>query len=395
MRSRRSERDWCSWRRATRFAARTACLSVCGALLMPRPAAADPAPASTAAASGPATEAVAAPVATEVGRARAAYVAGTDLVRAARWAEALTSFEISWKLLPHPATAYNIAFCERALGHYTRARKMFAKALADNATHGGTELPEDTAAAATSYLEEVQRFLSSVDVVVEPRDVPVALSVDGRPLEVGASDGTKIVLVAGTAEPGPAQALPAAAFTLVLDAGTHVFVVSAPGRTDTARTASFLPGSDSLRLTAGAPTPTPQRPEERPALIPNPPPAPDSSTEPEAAPRRRSHTAAFIVLGAGAAGVAAGAVLGGLAISKKADLDGRCPGGHCPPEAQSDYDATGRLADGATVAFAVGGAALGAGTLLLLWPSGSASTSTPSVEARLGPMGISVRGSFE
>src|SRR5512143_2083153 len=73
-------------------------------------------------------------------QARTEFVRGTDFVNHAQWAEALAAFERSAKLKPHAVATYNIAACERALGHYTRARQALRDALAQNDAAQRTQL---------------------------------------------------------------------------------------------------------------------------------------------------------------------------------------------------------------------------------------------------------------
>ena len=76
----------------------------------------------------------------------------------------------------------------------------------------------------------------------------------------------------------------------------------------------------------------------------------------------------------GAAGLVAGGVFGGLALSAKSDLETECPNRMCPPGSYSKDDDALLLGNLATAGFAVGavGAALGA----YLW-----FTATPSDES--------------
>src|SRR4051794_23601762 len=71
--------------------------------------------------------------------AREQFAAGAELVKAAKWSEALTSFERSFALVPHPVTLFNVGACERALGSYARARRTFLRTREiDRAANNGT-----------------------------------------------------------------------------------------------------------------------------------------------------------------------------------------------------------------------------------------------------------------
>src|SRR5258708_31920756 len=120
-----------------------------------------------------------------VAQARAAFHEGTQLAAQQRWVEALNAFERSDSLRPHAITTYNIGYCERLLGHSTRARKMLAKALADHHARGDVELPAELISAAQAYLSEADRQVARVVVTITPG----AGAIDGPPLELAANHG--------------------------------------------------------------------------------------------------------------------------------------------------------------------------------------------------------------
>ena len=70
-------------------------------------------------------------------QARDAFSLGTALANQGQWPEALNAFNRSSKLRPHPVTTYNLAYCERALGHYTRAYKLFRRTLVEHEAAAG------------------------------------------------------------------------------------------------------------------------------------------------------------------------------------------------------------------------------------------------------------------
>src|SRR5689334_11721443 len=134
--------------RRYRFGAHAATWAMVGALVLASPGVlAQSPPAAQAPAPGEADAATL--------QARALFSEGTDKAHRGEWSLALAAFQRSWSLHPHAVTAYNIGYCERALGRYTRARKMFGEAFAESAAHGGVELPQELAAAAKTYLAEL------------------------------------------------------------------------------------------------------------------------------------------------------------------------------------------------------------------------------------------------
>lgn len=175
-------------------------------------------------------------------QARAAFIEGNELAKDARWGDALARFETSAKLRPHPGTTYNIGICQRALGQYTRARKSFARALQQNREEAEHPLAESTVVDIEAFLKEIdERVLAKLDVTLDP---PTAeLTVDGRPVEASGELQGKPVAWVGTLPPGQGRPPPAKAFRLILDPGTHVFVISRKGFADAVVRETVAPGT--------------------------------------------------------------------------------------------------------------------------------------------------------
>jgi hypothetical protein len=300
----------------------------------------------------------------KLNEARTAFREGTSLARQAQWGEALLAFERSASLRPHTFTTYNIGYCERALGRYTRARKFLAKALAENEARGGTALSADLVVDAKKYLSELEKRVARATVTLEPPDAAVA--VDDRPLEVVAGDRTPPVLAAGTRDLGVGEAPPSASFELLLDPGAHVFIVSRAGSSDVVLSRTFSQGTTTpldLRLALA--------PATAKSSVPSAAAAPSSpGGRDHARPYRLS---AYGFLGVGALGLATGAVAGILAIQEKKKLDEGCrQDGSCSLDLVSHHDALNRWADVSTIAFSVGAVAMGVSTVLFLSGGGSA-----------------------
>ncbi|AKU94751.1 TonB-dependent receptor [Labilithrix luteola] len=177
-------------------------------------------------------------------RARSAFTEGTVLVEKAQWAEALTAFERARAVRKHPVTTFNMAACERAMGHYTRARQLYLEALAEH--EGGAKehrlLPASLVSEAHAILGELDRMLVRFKLTVEPAES--TLAIDGRPLFPSGTD-----LVAGIRSPGPGEPAPRGTFTVVLDPGLHILMFSRRGFRDTTVSRSFSAGeSGSLNF---------------------------------------------------------------------------------------------------------------------------------------------------
>jgi hypothetical protein len=165
--------------------------------------------------------------------ARDLFVRGGKLAEDAQWAEALGVFEKSAALRPHPVTTFNIALCERALGHLIVARRVFQRALKDDAG----QLPASIKSDIEAFTHEIDASIAETKVTIRPADASIA--VDGRPLEKD-----DVVWLAGTRVPGPGEPVPNAQFTLRLDPGAHTFVVTRKGFADAVVRQNFRAGAN-------------------------------------------------------------------------------------------------------------------------------------------------------
>lgn len=202
-----------------------------GAALLSAPAVRAQAPGNAAPPpAGPATR----DEAQRTAEARSLFSRGVELVQAAQWGEALSAFERSASLVPHPLTTFNIGACQRALGRYVVARRTLAQALTDGETN--LALPPSYASDAKAFMGEIDGLLARVTLSIEPAGA--SLTVDGRPL---LREGSSYV--AGVMPPGRGAAVPAGKLDVVLDPGAHVLAVTLKGYTDAVVNQSFAPGS--------------------------------------------------------------------------------------------------------------------------------------------------------
>jgi hypothetical protein len=97
-------------------------------------------------------------------------------------------------------------------------------------------------------IDEIDRLIARAPIVLAPSSA--AIAVDGRPLEARpARAGEAPVLVAGLRAPGAGEPPPRGSFTLLLDPGLHVILLSRKGFTDAVVKREFAPGSTTpLRL---------------------------------------------------------------------------------------------------------------------------------------------------
>jgi hypothetical protein len=335
--------------------------------------AASTAPAASASASASAPAAPTAPTAPplspqNVAAARAAFEQGADLAAEGRWNDALAQFERSAALRPHATTLYNLGFCERALGHATRAKRYFTLALARDVETAGAELTPELRNATSRYLAEVTGKVATPHIEVVPADASV--TVDGRPLEATQEGGDR--MLAGTRPPGPGERVPRSTFVLELDAGTHEMVVTATDGRSRVVHEEFAPGSTkSVRLEV------PPAPPMREVVV-------------DRGPSRRTWGLAIGAVGLVALG--GGAYFGLHARSLWNDAKNACPTRTvCPDDEGARLSGSAHTwANLSTVAFAVGGAAVAGG--LILWVSAPGPTATAQVG--FGPGSITFKAEF-
>lgn len=105
--------------------------------------------------------------------------------------------------------------------------------------------------------------------------------------------------------------------------------------------------------------------------------------------------AGWVAISAGGLGLGLALVTGAAAVALGSDLDGRCPGGTCPPEAWDDVDAHDGYRTASTLGFVLAGALVTTGVVLLVTaPETDPATGAargPRAEARLGGRGVALR----
>jgi hypothetical protein len=216
------------------------------------------------------------------------------------------------------------------------------------------------------------------------------------------ADGSDVQGASVYADGAPSPA-PLDGAAIDMDPGMHTFRFVLPGAPDVVRevtvqqgarlqnvTVTFAPAPDATQVpsSSGAGTAISAVPEPAP-----PPPSP---------PRSSSgwKTVAYVVGGVGLAGLAAGGVLGAVALSassrEKSDCNSNLGACNNVGAARSDYDTAGSLADASTVAFVAGGVLAAAGVVIwLVAPSPSGGpTTTGGLEIAPYPGSLVVRGNF-
>lgn len=307
-------------------------------------------------------------------RARELFSRGTALAKEARWADALAAFEQSRLLRAHASTSYDIGYCERALGHRTRARRAFGQALDEVARRPG-ELDPAQRADAETYRAEARSALGTAHVHVSAAGG--SITVDGRPLE---REGA--MFVAGTREPGPGDPVPGGDFDVLVDPGNHVFSIADAGGVRASASEHFTAGSERAVSLALAPArPGASVSGERPA-----------PREPVVVDGLKPWA-----LGLGVAGAAGLVVSAAFALSARAawsDAKAACPTqAACPDDrgAALSHDAHVR-ANVATTALVVSTSALAGATVL--WLTSRDGNVASGVTLAPGSVSVAARTTF-
>jgi hypothetical protein len=312
---------------------------------------ADDVPAETPAVEDQATEdPVSEDPATE--RGRQAFLQGTELARNEQWREALAAFERASALRAHPVVTYNIAFCERALGRYTRARHAFLAAVATHEEGSEGKLPDDMFRSVRGYLGELDGLIARVTITLQPADA--AIAIDGRPLATADPAASPPLLTAGVKPAADPQRPIAASFVLLVDPGTHTIVLQKDGLPDEVIPARFTAGEvGAMTLTM----PPPRRPESAPPSLPS---APMAPAEPPMSPGY-----GYALLGVGAASLVVGAVTGIAHLVNLDELEDVCVDKACPSDRAGQIERTDALGTTSLVMLPVGAVAMGVGGYLL------------------------------
>jgi len=305
--------------------------------------------------------------AAETAAARALAVDGLKLAQANNCAEAVPKLERAEKLYHSAVVSIRLGECYVTVGRLVEGTELLRKALRE-------PQPAEPAPALSKALERAQKLLDATKPRIAGLTVKVA-AVQDMGVKI---DGNLVPSVLLDTE-------------IPIDPGEHSVDVTAPGFIKSSTRVSVSEGEKkSLTLTltrdpnASVPTPPPSKTGQEPVTpAPSATPAPVTSNSPAPAPERPpNRTAAYVALGAGAAGVVAGGVLGLMALQRHGDLKDVCTNNVCPPEKQGDLDSARKLGNVSTIAFAVGGAGLALGTVLFFTAQPSSADRASHAPAR-------------
>jgi hypothetical protein len=123
---------------------------------------------------------------------------------------------------------------------------------------------------------------------------------------------------------------------------------------------------------------------------------PEKSEPAPAAAASRDHTLSYVLWGVGGAGLVLGTVTGVMFLSKKSDLDSKCPGGKCPENDvdRSEIDKYNLYGWVSGAGLGIGIAAAAAGTVLYFVGGNEPPPNQAFIRPYLGPNSVGAYGSF-
>jgi len=353
----------------------------------------------------PAARAQSAPPPPEVvAAARALGVEGIKLAVAGNCAAAMDKLKRAEQLYHAPTTLARLGECQIQLGKLVAGSETLNRVVRETLPDGAPEAFVQAQERARELLEEFRPKIPQLTVVAAPENVDAKILVDQVPMPSA---------LLGVARP--------------IDPGTHQLSASAPGYLTARLSVQIAAGGKQrveLRLVpapaaamppgapaAGPPQYAPQSSSPMPGPdgpAPVPPnsefypsyaaaaKAPDLRIESDSSARQGpDRTAAYVLLGVGAAGVATGALFGALALSSRSNLESGCTGNQCPYSESDTLDRAKSRALISTVGFGVGLAAATTGLILLLTEEDGTHESRgagSSLAAWVGPGSAGLRG---
>jgi hypothetical protein len=329
--------------------------------------------------------------------ARVAATEGVKAINEKRWADAADLFARAESLVHSPVHLLYLARAQEKLGKLVKARENYNRIIREKY---GADAPDAFRQAQSSAQQEVGGL--------DARLAAITVKLDGE-------KGAVTVTMDGEKVPPALLGLP-----LPVDPGTHTFVaagtdlksepvtvtVTEGGKDVITLTVKAAPGTLAPDATPAATTPGAQPVAATPGAGAGAPPAATSAppgTESPAAPAGGSSgmkIGGYVALGVGVVGAGLGTVFLLQSQSKKSDADKLCnlPDNGCPLSQKSNIDSLDNSykSDGtlSVVSYAVGGAGLITGVILLVASSGTHTESTAGITPWIGYQSAGVSGRF-
>jgi Tetratricopeptide repeat len=269
--------------------------------------------------------------------AKLVFKQGVELFHARKFDEAAAVFEKAYSLKPIYKLLFNIGQAYASSRKYDLAMQSFERYLVD----GGDDISDERR-------EEVLKEIAKLRPLVGFLDMTAP---DGLELRIdGKSRGTtpirgKIMLTVGN---------------------PHTFELLRDDK---------IVYEQEVRVYGGVVESVTVTPEDVGGEEPGPSeqsaPADDDYDEPKLMLEEEKGTstlkvAGWVTIGSGAALAVAGGIVGGLALSQSSKLEEACPGGGCSPSRTGEIDSLDSMALASDILLGVGAAALAAGAVMLI-----------------------------
>jgi hypothetical protein len=296
-------------------------------------------------------------------QAEALFVAAKKLMAAGDYANACPKLAESQRLDPGSGTLAALAACDEHEGRTATAWSEFKDLIAAAQAASRPDREEF----ARKHVTQLEPILSHMTVTVSPaaRDIPnLVVQRDGIPVGV-----------------------PSRGLSFPVDPGDHVVEASAPG---------YKPWSLHVAVGTNADAQSVVIPALELAEVAVAPAAPEPPTQIVAPSGSSQRTIAFVVGGAGIAALGVGAYFGVQAISDTQQVKSSCPAVQCSSASTVALDGTAKTdAVVADILMGAGVAALAAGAILYFTDHPRAATTGFRIAPLLGSTtGLAALGSF-
>ncbi|HEX2670639.1 MAG TPA: PEGA domain-containing protein [Polyangiaceae bacterium] len=309
-----------------------------------------------------------------IAAARTLGIQGVQLADAGKCPEAIEKLTRAEALHHAPTILGRLGECQVNVGEVVTGTENLNTVVREVLPASAPKVFRDAQERAQKVLNAATPKIAHLVIHVNPEDVKASVAISGKSV--------------------PAALLGAERPT---DPGTHQVTATAEG---------YKPASATVTLAEGAHQEVTLQLEKDPTAVAALPPStsgaaaalpPEGPPEPGA---KKSKVPAIVAFSIGGAGLLAGGITGGLAMSKASD----CPNKVC--QSQSDLDSAKTMATVSTIGFSVGIAGVAVGTILLLTggsssekPAQAQATRRPSPQFAMQPyFGVSslgVSGSFQ
>jgi pentatricopeptide repeat protein len=316
---------------------------------------------------GPAAAWADEPTAADRATARELAQQGQDALDARKFDLAVDRFTRANDLVHAPTLLLGLAHAYAGLGKLVEAHEMYSRIV-----HEGVQ-PN----APRAFQKAFDDAKKEIDAIA-PRLAWITINVTGPANPEATIDAISV----------PSAAL---GVRRAVNPGSHEVRASGEGFQAVKRTIQVAEGASvsvSLELEplgSGAPLPVA-------SATPVTPPA-AAVAEPSSSNSQQS--LAYVLLGVGGAGLAAGTVTGVMAIQKHSKLVDNCPGGQCGTDQTSLHNSYKTLGLVSDISFAVGVVGVGSGLYFLLRKPSSNAPAQTGVHPYVGVASAGVTGTFE